>query len=496
VKIASQIRPSPGAFRPFPLPLGEGGAKGRVRVAGVAALLICVLLGCAKTVPVIPPPPPQSSELPEFNRGLSSLHEFTPEGYTRAIQHFQAASNLAPDNCQYRMYLAQANLFLALEQKANSENFRPAWERGTDPQCAPGSAFSLRLQAFRALDDFGPGIDRMSLDKINQAIQLEPDEPLNWFVRWRLNPSTNRQENGILKAAELAPNLALIQYELGNYRLLEGDYDQAHEAFARTLRLSPRHFRSLIGLAQADSAMDEESEVEHLYQEAVELSPTFVEGRILLGDYYFGLDETEKAGEQYLAALAANPNYEVGYLRLGLNYLQTMQLDDAEKAFRKAIEINNSSYEAYYYLGNVWFARGNLPAARQQYEEALKFVLNFPDAVYALGTVFFRQGEIDNALQQFEKVLRSNRAHADAYFSRGAIRALREQFDDAIDDYDRALGLYDNQLALIAQSIDQYEGRGLMRKADAERRRKERVEGIVTRAMQLRAKAEEDRVKP
>ena len=37
MKIASRIRPSPGAFRPFPLPLGEGGAKRRVRVAGFAA---------------------------------------------------------------------------------------------------------------------------------------------------------------------------------------------------------------------------------------------------------------------------------------------------------------------------------------------------------------------------------------------------------------------------------------------------------------------------
>jgi tetratricopeptide (TPR) repeat protein len=467
-----------------------------VRVAGFAVIFISVLVGCARTVPVTVSPPPPASGLPEFNLGLSALHEFTPEGYTRAVQHFQAASDIAPENCQYKMHLAQANLFLALEQKLNFENFRPVWEHGTDPGCAAGSAFSLRLQAFRALDDFGPGIDRASVDKINQAIQLEPDEPLNWFVRWRLNPSTNRQENAILKAVDLAPNLALIQYELGNYHLLQGDYSLAHDAFARTLRLSPRHFRSFIGLAQSDSAMDEDSEVEHLYQRTVELSPTFVEGRILLGDYYFSLDETEKAGEQYLAALASNPNYEVGYLRLGLNYLQTLQLDDAEKAFRKAIEINTSSYEAYYYLGNVWFARGNLPAARQQYEEALKFVLNFPDAVYALGTVFFRQGEIDSALQQFEKVLRSNRAHADAYFSRGAIRALREQFDDAIDDYDRALSLYDNQLLAIAQSIDQYDARGLTRKADAERRRKERVECIVNRAVQLRAKAEEDRVKP
>jgi tetratricopeptide (TPR) repeat protein len=455
-----------------------------------------MLAACTKVIPVaVPPPPAIPPDRLQFEQGITALHEFTPEGYVRAVEHFQRASELAPDNCEYRLNLAQANLFLALEQRLNSENFRSAWEQGVDPQCAPGSAFGLRLQAFHTLDDFGTALDRASLDKINQAIQLEPNDAFNWFVRWRLNPTTTRQENSILKAAEIAPDLALVQYELGNYWLVQADYTRAYDAFRRALQLSPRHFRSLIGLAQADSAIDEEAEVEHLYKRAVELAPNFLEGRILLGDYYSGLEETEQAREQYRAALSLNSNYEVAHLRLGLNYLQAMELDDAEKAFRRAIEINTSSYEAYYYLGNVWFVRGNLDAARQQYEEALKFVLNFPDAVYALGTVFFRQGRIENALEQFEKVLRANRAHADAYFSRGAIRSLRQQFDDAIEDYDRALGLYDRQLAFLSQSIEGYEERGLTRKVEAERRRKERLEGIVQRALQLKLKAEDDRVK-
>jgi hypothetical protein len=193
-------------------------------VAAFATICLCILAGCSRTRPVtVAPPSPPPSDAFEFEQGLAALHEFTPEGYARAIAHFQKAADAAADRCDYRLHLAQANLFLALEQKLNFEDFRAAWERGADPQCAPGSPFSLRLQAFRALDDFGPGIDRASLDKINQAIQLEPNEPLNWFVRWKLNPSTNRQENAILKAVELAPNLPLIQYELGNYRLVQAD---------------------------------------------------------------------------------------------------------------------------------------------------------------------------------------------------------------------------------------------------------------------------------
>src|SRR5262245_45507452 len=104
-----------------------------------AVILILALAACSKKVPVaVTSPSPPPSDALEFNRGLAALHESTPEGYARAIQHFQAASSIAPENCDYRMHLAQANLFLALEQKLNSETFRSAWERGTDPECAPG----------------------------------------------------------------------------------------------------------------------------------------------------------------------------------------------------------------------------------------------------------------------------------------------------------------------------------------------------------------------
>ena len=463
---------------------------------GLLIFFLCLtLIACTNSKRLVIAPS-TALDRAEFHQGLAALHEFTPDGYARAIEHFQRASELSPADCEYRLHLAEANLFLALEQKLNSEDFRPSLERGADPQCAPGSAFSLRLDAFRSLDDFGPSRDRAGLGKIDQAIGIEPENPFNWLVRWKMNPTTRQQENSILKAAEIAPALAVVQYELGNYWLVKADYAEARRAFDRALERSPRHFRSWVGLAQALSAIDENEDVEPLYKRAVELAPDFLEGRILLGDYYSSLEENELAREHYLAVLKRNPRFEVAHLRLGLNYLQTLEFDEAERAFQNAIEINPASYEAHYYLGNIWFARGDLEMARREYEEALKFVLNFPEAVYALGTVFFREGKTDSALEQFEKVLRMNRANADAYFSRAAIRVQHRQFTDAIDDYNRAIGLYDNQLLSIGKSIEQYEDRRLTRKVEAERKRKERLEGIVERARQLKMKAEDESLGP
>jgi tetratricopeptide (TPR) repeat protein len=450
------------------------------RFGGGFLILLLAVAGCRKAPPAVVAPalPPVPADRLHFQEGLKSFHEFTPEGYKRAIERFGQASALAPETCEYRLHAAQAHLFLALEQKLNREEFREAWEKGADPGCAPGSAFALRLEAFRLLDEFGIVRDRTVLAKINQAIEIDPDDVFSRYVLWKMKPDP------VIDEAELA----LIQYELGNYRLIRGDYLRGQRAFERALELSPRHFKSLIGLAQAQSAIDEDAAVEPLYKRAVELAPGFLEGRILLGDYYSALEENELAREQYLAALGLNAGFEIANLRLGLSYLQSSELDDAQNAFLRAIEINPSSYEAFYYLGNIALLRGDLEQARGRYEESLKFVLNFPDATYALGAVFFRQGKIDAALQQFEKVLRLNRSHADAYFSRAAIRAQRNEPENAIADYERAIDLYESQRESMTKAIEEYEDRGLARKAEAERTKRQRIEGNLERARQLKMK--------
>ena len=164
----------------------------------IGTIVLCagfLLVACRKTTPVVTTPVP--ADIPEFRQGLAALHEFTPDGYARAVEYFQRASELAPEKCEYRLEAAQASLLLALEQRLNSEDFRSAWERGADPQCAPETSFAIRLDAFRSLDDFGSR-DRTILQKINQAIQLQPADAFNWIIRWKINPTATRQENAIL----------------------------------------------------------------------------------------------------------------------------------------------------------------------------------------------------------------------------------------------------------------------------------------------------------
>ena len=459
--------------------------SGRMRRWILLGLLL--LTGCARPiVKLIAPPPRLPEDRAEYEQGLRAFREFTPEGYSRAIAHFEKAMAFSPAQCDYALHFAEANLFLAQEQRANYEDFNAALRGGAPPSCGEGTAYLLRLEALAA--DFALRRDRTPITKIEEAAQFDPNDAMNWLVRWKLNPTS--RDNSLTKALEIDPNLAGLYYELGSFELLTGDYLDARGAFQRALELSPRHFRSVIGLAQAISTLDEEADVEPLYKQAVEIAPAFIEGRLLLGDYYSGLEEIGLGREQYVEAIRLNPRFEPSQLRLGVSLLQTGNWDDAERAFRTAIDINPASYEAFYYIGNIWVARGELAQARESYQQSLSFVLNFPDASYALGTVHFREGHLDLAMDEFERVLKVNRRHADAYFSRAAVWGQRGQFSQAIDDYNQALVLYEQLAKEATASIAQYEARGLMKKVEAEKKRKERIEGFMERARQSKSQAE------
>src|SRR6266702_4427262 len=229
---------------------------------GSVLLVLILASSCGHRVQAtLPSGPPQHELL--YREGLEAFRRATPEGYKEAIDAFRRASALAPSRCEYSLHLAESLIFLAREQEYNWEEF--------EPRASGCATFEPFLDRLRALS--GPRRDAREL--INRAIAFDPNDAMNWYVVWRLNLS-NFQE-AIVRASELAPDLPLIQYELGNYRSLRGEYTEAKQAFERALELSPRHSRSMIGLAYAIGSIDFNAEVEHLYRKAADIAPTFLE---------------------------------------------------------------------------------------------------------------------------------------------------------------------------------------------------------------------------
>ena len=444
------------------------------KILAVAAFMF--VTGCRHHVQTRLPAGPPQDEL-FYREGLAAFREATPEGLAHAADAFRKASSLKPQQCEYSLNLAQSLLFLAIEQRSNREEFEPAQSEAVrvmdsvDAGCISSEPFTLRLRALIA--GRGPEASRM----VNRAVDLDPADAMNWLIHGKVDPagrfdSLGRQHIAKVRAAELAPDSALMQFELGDY-LISREPDQAKKAFLQTIELSPRHFRAYLGLAYAAS-LDETADVEPYYKKVVELAPNFLDGRMALGSYYGGLDEIDRAAEQYTAALAANPKFDIAHFRLGLLALYVGRPDDAEKHFAAAAQLNPDGYEAYYYLGNIAHNRGDLDRAQSQYEQALKYRTNYVEPIYGLGLVFQLQGKLDLALEQFEKAIKIVPQYPAAYKSRGTIRIERMELADALSDFQQAIRLYEQQIKQLDARIAFAEAHLQSRFAQADRKRAEK----------------------
>ena len=454
----------------------------------ILAILIFVA-SCAHQVQTKAPAGPPEDEL-LYRQGLSAFLQATPEGYQTAADSFRKAAALRPANCEYELHLSESLLFLALYQRYNWEDYEPALKEATAvtdaaqpmPACGRFQPFVDRLRTMIWFPEFATGHGTEAFDLINGAIQLDPNDAMNWLVLAKLRPRDPRTP--ILRAAQLAPDRAVIQYELGNYRLDRKEYIEAKQAFEHALELSPRHFESVIGLAYSAGVVDYSQDILSLYRKAADMAPKSLRARTLVGDYYAGLEETELAAAEYQATIALNPKYYPAPLSMATTLMQADRNDEAAQYLDSVIALdltnphpprngvdNTADSQAHYLLGNIWLGRDDLVRARTEYEDALKSVLNAANPMFGIGMVAHREGKTDEALAQYEKVVRVAPNFPDVYLARAVIRAERAQFADAIADYNRAITLLGDQIAALEEQARTSEAQGFKRKAEGEIKR-------------------------
>jgi tetratricopeptide (TPR) repeat protein len=484
----------------------------------ICAVLLASACGRQQRLPTPSALVPRSGtpeHLSAYLEGLNAFREATPEGYQRAAIAFRRASALERESCDYALHLAEALYFLAQQQKLN-------WEDDDDTlaeantilefkRVAPAChAFESQLSRLRALSmTFSGGRIADAVAMTRHALEVDPQDPMNWIVLGQLNPRSQPGDSlaPLEYAVKLAPDLPLAHYELGAYQLTNAaTYGTARQAFERAIELSPRHFQSLIGIVYSLSSEGDDAagRVEELLRRCVEIAPRFLKGRTLLGDYFTGLEETEQAVQQYQSAILLNPRYYPAHLAKGIALVTGDRSAEAEEAFRAVLELDvkrphppyngvdfAADAQAHYYLGNLRLERGELAPARAEYAEAVNDLSNYAPAIYGLGIVSYREGKVDEALDHFNQVIGSNpRQFPNAYLVRGSILAERRQFGDSLRDINMAIEIYRQQILSLESKAQADEARGWKRRADAQRRRKALIEATLEKAIESKKTVE------
>ncbi|MCB0520301.1 MAG: tetratricopeptide repeat protein [Lewinellaceae bacterium] len=261
-------------------------------------------------------------------------------------------------------------------------------------------------------------------------------------------------------------NLALVQYEMGQYgkaeltleKLLKatpwdtdayelyglalyqrGQYDRAIASFSAAMKTSaPARLLTDRGLAFSASGQYRAALLD--FDDALRMEPDNVIACSAKGATLSKLGQYRLAMDWFDQALALQPNDVPSLINRATARYEMGETAQAENDFNLAIGYGGES-EAYLARARCRLVGGQPEAALQDVKKAMRLDASNPEVYYLLGETEMAKGEAAAAIESFTIALDFNPSCPDCYFGRGKAKVQNRQFYEAINDLYRVLEL-------------------------------------------------------
>jgi tetratricopeptide (TPR) repeat protein len=289
--------------------------------------------------------------------------------FPEAARRFEHASALEPSVWQWKL-----NLGIAWSDAGDSKNAIAALAPLASEH--PDNAYLLSLlgSAYEATEQYP-----QALETYRQALHADPENADRYLDYTRLLMDMNRDgeatqivEKGIKNATAkgAADGAWALDLRLGVLQMNRGDYQAAHDTFAKIAAKHPEIALAHVALAQ--SLMQQQQ-----YQEALD---SLNQARVKIpGDsaleYYAGLaaiqlERYDEALEHLKEAIRLEPNAAESHYQLGKLYLQTEHLPEAAVEFERTIALDPSHSRAHFQLSRIYVRLGEKAQARQMADQS------------------------------------------------------------------------------------------------------------------------------
>jgi tetratricopeptide (TPR) repeat protein len=280
-----------------------------------------------------------------------------------------------------------------------------------------------------------------------EAVELQQTaESLAMLARAQAHAKEPQAVTTAEKAAQMAPNNAIVQNALGQALSTAGKYTEADAALSKAIQLDPKLYDAYVNRAFLLLNQGKPAEAEAAAQKATEIAPQQGIGFAVLGAAMLAKDPTnpgkainEAKQAEFLSPHSAYVQYTVGAI-----FEKMGNATQASAAYRKATEIDPGYAPARVALVKAEFWKGNIDGALA---EAKKLAEDNPgdgDAQLLYGRILLKKEDYLAAAEPLERAadLLPNSHEVQALL--GAAYQLNKQYVDAADAYKRALELAPN----------------------------------------------------
>jgi tetratricopeptide (TPR) repeat protein len=357
--------------------------------------------------------------------------------FDRAIEYFQKATYLAPQNVIYYNLWAQVYYMLGRYQDAEailvkSAAIDPKFEQTQmllgDTYGALGRAEEA-ARAHRAAILIAPEIfadpffnQRVEFYKAHppqlqeivaayrEVLRERPDDPKILRILGRLYSQLSDRDNAVRfyqNALAVDPTDAQTAIALGDEYVMLEDWTSAAEAYRRALRIDPQNARAHSNLAYCYARMGRLEEAIQENQIVLQIAPNDYISRRNLVLLYRDTGRIEQAIQEAQPLPEQTPQKELGltWMLLGELYQTAGRMTEAITAYERAIETQPDLAAAYATLGALYLEKGRPHDALQVYQQLAQLTPDDYIVHRQLALVYRELGQLDRALEEAQLAL-------------------------------------------------------------------------------------------
>lgn len=245
----------------------------------------------------------------------------------------------------------------------------------------------------------------------------------------------------VRRAADLRPQDAALQLNLGNALKALGRLDQAIERFRNALTLAPTFPMAHYNLGNAYALAGRHEDAVDAFEKSLRLQPMDASSHVNLGNALHALGRHREAVDSFRRALELRPGHAGAHNNIGMALNALGSATDASAHFRAALKAEPRFVAARFNLANTLDATGLHDEAVAEFKAALALQPNLPPALFGLGNALASLGRHDEALPRFERAVGLDPKFAHAWLSLGAAHHALGAHDAAVRAFDQALRL-------------------------------------------------------
>ncbi|MFP4193810.1 MAG: tetratricopeptide repeat protein [Desulfobacterales bacterium] len=270
------------------------------------------------------------------------------------------------------------------------------------------------------------------------------------------------------KALAEKPGRKNIYLSLARLYLRNGDHKKAAGLMRTFVKRFPENHTGFYFLAEACAETGKFDEAVEAYEKSLELEPGFLEARIGLIEIYTEQGMDEKSAEQYEKLLERRPDNVAAAIELGLLYERLGEQEKAEDQWSRLSGRIESDQDAVLEIVRRLLARERHGDAVVVLSEMLKQAPDSPELNYFAGAARYMMKQFDAALEHFRVIGPAHELYRDAMIHRSIILKRLGRTEEALNVLEAAMGEVDekDQVDLIPYLSAFYQQQGDYEKAE------------------------------